>query len=891
MRTHPRGAARRLVRLILAAAAVPMLGIAGMSGPGALADPPPLQTVMDWTPFPADAPELGGVFADSPDRIGLALSKDPKSATSNGGPIGWTRAQLISLDNGRPKSTLFPVPTFVYGPPSAPFWMDERRGLFIYAAPKEPAGTGTPASTWDIVGISMRGARRVAFDVPSRFAAEPLVGLAPSDDGRDLVLVASADQPHIAYGGGIAVDRVSIAGLQHGTLQSRWQNPYRAPETACPSPVMTNDATAVLAFTDKVVLACRQASLGYEASITTSASRTLPGALVLSGLDTSMNPTVRTAFFPAPGNFNINADSFADRADERLVLTDQDQEGVGGRVFDAVHERYVGRVPLGSEKVLGAVVDQKTGRFYAGSEDFTVGLAETDLRPVVPTQGLLVPHPYSELLHDDAAAGTPLLTMDEARHNLFFPVRENGVIHVLVVHDSVPRYLAPVPANPDAGALDVPEQAGITDSQRSAVAQAYGANYQLVGGAYDLANGNHEVPAGSNFLRQAEVIDATLTSDESTAHSVLATEDRITDQNRQCVGVIPQVPCAPVPTQAGLKPTFADPVGCSDFGSAATKGRQYSDTAYVSCNLDGAKTEAGSSFVSDSALFLTSNRTEPVAAPVQVSRSSSQVSLERTPGLGVVATTVTATADGISIAGGIHIGSVSTEIKTATHGRPGTSSVKRTVTVNDVTVGGAVICTRNCSSDTVQSAIETVQPGRVHVDFPGAQTTQSPRGTFVGVVQDPWYHAERVFDGEKSETDYAVPAMTITMNLDSGARSRLVVDLAAASVTDSYRIYSLGKQAPFLPPLAGKVGPPPPLSLPGTLPGSLPTPSAAAPAVAQSSGFGAVLANSARFLFGSPGRMLALLPVFLLLGVPVYLSARRRLLLELPLLSRDEGLS
>jgi hypothetical protein len=31
-----------------------------------------------------------------------------------------------------------------------------------------------------------------------------------------------------------------------------------------------------------------------------------------------------------------------------------------------------------------------------------------------------------------------------------------------------------------------------------------------------------------------------------------------------------------------------------------------------------------------------------------------------------------------------------------------------------------------------------------------------------------------------------------------------------------------------------------------------------------------------------------LLPVFVLLGVPVYLSARRRLLLELPLLSRDE---
>ncbi|HZX55788.1 MAG TPA: hypothetical protein VFE86_13965, partial [Ilumatobacteraceae bacterium] len=367
-------------------------------------------------------------------------------------------------------------------------------------------------------------------------------------------------------------------------------------------------------------------------------------------------------------------------------------------------------------------------------------------------------------------------------------------------------------------------------------------------------------------------------------------EDQNTEQYRQCVGVNQQVPCAPVPAQSGLKPTFADAAACSDFGSGATKGRQYKDTAYVSCNHDGGKTEAGSSFVSDGALFMTSNRTEPVAAPVQVSRSATQVTLQRSPGLGAVGTTVTATAEGISILGAIHIGSVSNEITLATHGRPGTSSMKRSVSVDDVSVAGKVLCTSNCSSDAIQSAINTVQPGRVRVDFPGVQMTRSPGGTFVGVVQDPWYHAERVLDGERSTTDYAVPAMTITVNLDSGARSRLVVDLAAADATDSYRIYNLGKQAPFLPPLPGKIGRPAPLDIPGTLTVP-PLAPAAAPAVAQSGGFGAALANAARFLLGSPGRMLALLPVFLLLGVPVYLSARRRLLLELPLLSRDEGLS
>ena len=881
MRTHSRGAVERLVRLFLAAAAVPLLGVAGTSGARALADPPPFQTVMDWTPFPADAPQPGAVLADSPDRVGLALSGDPHPAA--GAPYGYTRARLVSLDTGRPKSALFTVPTFSASP-FAPFWMDEAQGLFIYAAQHGAAGPGTPGPTWDIVGISMRSGRHIAFDVQSRFTAEPIVGLAPTDDGRDVVLVASSDVHNFAYGGGIAIDRVSIAGLKRGTLEPRWQLPYRPAETFCPSLINTNDAPAVLAVADKVVLGCRQASAGYDA-VVPSDSRTPPGVAVFSGLGNSTNPTVSTAFFPAPGNFNANAESFVDRADERLILTDEDAAGVGARVFDAGHQRYVGRVPLGSYPGLALVVDPKTGRFYVGTQDTSVGLALADLRPIVPTQGLSVALPWSGYFR----SFNPVLGFDDVRRNVLVPVKEGGGIHVLVVHDAAPAYAPPAAVNPDAGALNVPEQPGITDSQRSAVAQAYGADYQVIGGLSNIAAGNG-VPAGTNFLRQAEIVDATLTSDEATAQSILASEDQVTEQLRTCIGVTTQVPCVPVPTQVGMKPDFADLSACSDFGSGSTKGRQYKDTAYVSCDYATARTEAGSSFVSDGALFMTTSRSEPAAAPVQVSRSSTEATLRRAPGRGAVATTVKATADGISILGVVHIGSVSTEITLTTHGRPGTSSVKRTVAINDVSVAGKVLCANDCSTDVVQSAINTVQPGRVHVDFPDAQTTQSPGGTFVGVVQDPWYHAERVFDGEKVATDYAVPAMTITVTLDGVERTRLVVDLAAADATDSYRIYNLGKQAPFLPPLPGKVGRPAPLDIPGTLTAS-PVAPAAAPAVAQSGGFGAALANAARFLLGSPGRMLALLPVFLLLGVPVYLSARRRLLLELPLLSRDEGLS
>ena len=285
---------------------------------------------------------------------------------------------------------------------------------------------------------------------------------------------------------------------------------------------------------------------------------------------------------------------------------------------------------------------------------------------------------------------------------------------------------------------------------------------------------------------------------------------------------------------------------------------------------------------------MTSGHSAPVPAPVQVSRSSVSVSQERLPKYGAVVTTVTASADGIQLPGAVRIGNVTSTVRLSTKGRSGSATAVRTVTVDDVVIAGQVLCTSDCSLRQVQSALDVVAPSRFSVVFPTAQVSHNVRGTYAEVVQDPWYHAERVLDADKADTDLAVPGMTIAVNMDGMAKSRLVVDLAGVAATSAYRVYPQGTVAPQ-PPASNPSAPTPHTGPLGPLTGAgTPAAPAVAAATPPATGVMPALRRAAHFVIGSLGRVLSLLPVFALLGVPVYLSARRRLLLELPLLTRDE---
>jgi hypothetical protein len=258
-----------------------------------------------------------------------------------------------------------------------------------------------------------------------------------------------------------------------------------------------------------------------------------------------------------------------------------------------------------------------------------------------------------------------------------------------------------------------------------------------------------------------------------------------------------------------------------------------------------------------------------------------------------LAANVTATAENVSILGVVSLAKVSSRIAVATHGRTGTATATApVVTVSGAEVNGKPACDAPCPTDALEAVLNTALAGRAHVEFPRAEVKRSRRGSAVSVSQDPWYHAERVLDYDKADDDYAVPAMTIVVYLDRSAKSRLVVDLAAVSAVAAYRIYALDR---FTGGPPAEAGPGASLLLPHGLaappPGAPTVGGASAPVPADVTAPQGIVQEAVarlRLAMRSPKAALPLIFIWALLGLPEYLAARRRLLLELPMLTREQ---
>ena len=546
---------RCLRRTLVAALATAMAATSACLGTGGIAQAASAELALShvWNAFPADTGTNGAVFVDSHARTAIVTSDSAVFATQ------VTRAQLISVKTGRPLSRLFAIPPYKVGP-YAPFWVDEKRDLLIYAA---PAST-TPASGSMLVGLRMRaGSESTVFSVPLRFGTRTVVSIAADAADRDLFVAASNDESATGSqllggsGTGVQLDRISIDGLLRGSLTPRWSAAYALPLSTCSALISSRHAAQMLLLGTQLYVPCRQPQAPIGNLTTTNTL--LSGVLELDGVS-SAAPSVTTRFFPAPGNYASIGESVADRADGRLVLVDSSY-GFGARVFDAHHGRYVGRVPLGSQELSSFAVDPVSGRLYVGTPDAAVGLAFTDLRALVPTQGVRLPNPWAQLFANTANVSLTV-GFDAVGRDLLLPFRTTDASHpykIYVAHDSSPRYSTPPSPDPDAGTVDADEQPGVTYSQRTASAQAFGADYQLIGGRANIrqnvaGDSGTSASPGSNFLRQSEVDQATLSNAESTAHAVIGREDHVTDSDRSGV--------------PGAGATFADP------SAAVTSGRR-----------------------------------------------------------------------------------------------------------------------------------------------------------------------------------------------------------------------------------------------------------------------------------------------------------------------------
>lgn len=849
-----------------------------------------LVQIAEWT---------GDVFASSPDVLPMVAVDAPARTAyvlSGGAQLGlgdqsahkgsWSRVQTVGLDTGRPTSPRVDIPPLDI---AAPVLVDSRRRILIYPELPEVGGSAKAyAGSPVLVGIGLvKGSPRVLFRVTSRITSGRVVGLTLSPDGADLVVVSTtgadnmAQEPRVTAA--VTLDWISIAGLLRQADVSQWSAPYQVPTTLCPELIATHQPAAVLVTGSILSLPCRAVSDSSNAISLGEPS----GVITLTEISAAHAPA-SAVFFPAPGNYADHGESFADTTFGRMALIDYSDGGQGSRVFDVKHHRYVGMIKTSQGLPTGVSGDPATGRIYFSGGTPGIAIGAYDLAPVVPTQG------YIDTTHfGQALSGTAYLrmTFDPVAHRLLIPRGLPGHpgVSILLVSDRIPPVKVVVNPPPDVGALDAAEVPGRTASTRSASVHAFGADYQLVGGTANLfqnisgIDGTGAARPGTRFLRQSFVEEATLGEAESSARAFTAKEDRATDADRNGVG-----PLTNGAVDGGNQ--FAPGAACSDFGNSPV--RRSVAVAQVSCDSEGQQTTAEATFDAVNGVFLTTQGTSaPVPAPVQVGSSSVTVVERRAAGLGPAVVVVTARAENISLLGSLHIGRVESSIAVSAHGRPGSAVVApRKVTVTGVSLDGSPLCELTCPLDHVTTALNTALGSRGHVDFPSGTTTRSPGGTLASFGQDPWYHAERVLDYDKSDDDFTVPAMTVVINLEGRIKSRLAVDFAGMDAASLYRIFALAR------PVDRPAGPPD-VGLPGTalphsvdLPG-VTSPQSAAPLTATaipSTGPIHALVRMLRFGLRSPSAALPVLLVWALLATGPYLSARRRLLLELPLLSREQ---
>lgn len=870
---------------------------------GAVAGTPTgLRSAGSWSPFPSSVALFHtGLALDATGRSIYTLWQDADHA----GPI---TARLWNMDTLRPRSAAVIVSTRGMFTPATPTAVDERNHSLMVA---EAAVSGAvPAIS---VLHSTAGVLRRAGELLTRFPADYVIRGMTTNPRKTLLYVLA--QPSGCTDGvcgigstglgtgAVEVDALSLTALAGGHIQSPWTAPAQVPQT-CGQTIGFNYPSGMVIAGDD-----RHAYFGCE---TNSGQADQPGHNLgeVTGaadltLPTSKSSSVALEIHAVPGKFSAG-DSIAVPGPARLLLSSPNGNQSNIKVFDTRHGYYVGLIGVDDLKLDGFGVNEATGQayyLYAG------GLTAVDMSALPVPQGVVYPQ-YA------ASMGTVLrwIVVDPRTRRVFVP---NSVDHiggtvpyVDILRDSTPPDTSPA-FDPSVSGYDIPEVPGVNDSSRVAVAGATGAEYRLVGGTANLLQDATHADlrgivfrAGTRDLRLAMVSGVQLSNDEAAALAVSEAQDDATtgDSNAAAPAV---------------------PVQCLDFGG--TLDTHNFDNAKTSCTLDGQKVTA--SAISDGSHIAVASPnaeipyawnqipwdqipwnqlptqpkqpTQPqvpqTAAPdaVQIKSASVSVTTHR-DGLGSLVNEITSEADGVSILGVVTIGKVVATATTSSHGRSGSASVKYTRSVSDVTASGKTVCGSTCPLSSVANSINAALQGRIHVDFPNPFQDATKDGRVSMVQDDPYHHVEQNLFNDVSNDDFSTPAMSINVNNDGDTASRLIVGLANVQAQSVYRIFPANTfQVPQVPNVPGTPHVPGTVSTVSHLPGVTglaPAEQPRAPEVSTPGTLGGYLSRAVHLAFRSPGTILGVAVMWMLLAIPAYLAARRRLLNDLPLLTVEESL-
>jgi hypothetical protein len=578
--------------------------------------------------------------------------------------------------------------------------------------------------------------------------------------------------------------------------------------------------------------------------------------------------TADFAIFARDGDYS-DADSFFDPGSDRMLFTALGGGGSVALVFDARTELYVGGIATGGNKVKQPGFDPTIGRFYAGG--LNIGILVTDVASRPLSQGLSFP----EFQGDSSnPIGASPMAVDTMTRRLF--VKYDGAEVYRIVKDNLPPYIPPPDLDVDANTTDVEEEEGKTRSTFSSSAQGFGSRVRQVGGVASLAinyggrdTRQYGVEGGTREYRAAYLDSLALANSEASAAAISFDRDA---QNTQ--GDLEKT-----------KPNNESPpavdwpykgASCFDFGSQP-KDSVTVDDSVVSCDADGHRVDASStSRPMSSALFT-----------VDSGALTSGSRLDATKG---VVATANSNARGISFLNGVlRIGNVESAAQAWAKGRPGTAGSDYTRVVRDVRLNDQPLCAQQCDTNALAAQINSALAGRVHVSFPTPDpTVRGSKGGYQAVVRrSPDEQVQEIVLNEQPADRIEVPGMVVTIFEDAQRPSRTVIELAAVEVEARYGISVAGGDGGFDDGGDGTAGPlfglgpleDPYLGGPAGTPLNSPGLTSNSPRGRAGGGNG-VLTDTGKLIWNGLKGSLKMIPIWAVLLAPIYLSARRWLLLQ-----------
>jgi len=886
-----------LYRSAVGAVAICVMSLAVGSGAYAASPAAGSKPGSHWQVFAGDAViDTTSLAIDGPGRVLYAFSQDQNRTK----PVSL---QAWNVDRGTQLTPKVTLPAAVVLNTSMPVAVDSADRAVFVGAP------GALGSAPTVVVAKREGSSFTVRTVTSRFpAGYSIVGMTADARHRMLYLLgepsvclSSTICPSTVVGAGLGAVRVdawSLPALSGGTISSPYSGVVTVP-TGCGQIVTSSFPAGTIVSADAHHLYFGCTSNRGVLTLLGPNAGDVAGVVDLNLTAAAANGTNSMQIRPVPGNFS-NGDSIAIPGAARLALVAPAAGATNVKVYDTVHGYYVGSVGVDNNQVFGVGIDSANGEGYYVDRR---GITSVDFGALPVPQGSL----DTSFTSIAGPAMTRTIAVDPVTHRVFIPDSEDlsaGTAPFLFVYPGAISDGSQDPFNPNLlGGVDAPEIAGVTDSERVVTMGATGAEERLVGGSADLIqNTTHEdtrgivTRPGTRDLQMGVLSGLQLTNDEATAQAVTEVQDDATTNDAT----------AQTPSQAPSTYQFSAgdgppvPVQCVDFGSSPSKASAESES--VNCDHTGQHVVANATAEPGRILLSAPCAPDPgktsckptdigktIPDPVAVKSATATADVVR-HAAGPMTTTLTSEADGIDILGIIQIGHVRATATITAHGRSGSATVKYSREIIGLVVNGNTVCASDCPLTTVTSAVNAALAGRGRIDLPSASIVQAPNGRLALLQDNPYSHVEQVLLDDRSDNDVLSPAMSIALYLDGSTTSREIVSLASLGGQEIYRVFRLGTFVPSGGPISQSNL----VSVGGRLSGAgavvantpfVSPPASPAPQVASNGGIGAVLSRAMHLGLRSPGDILGVAILWMLLAVPAYLAARRRLLIDLPRLT------